>query len=75
MAWRRWTRYRPDVLLLDQRLPDGLGTENLAAMLEVCPRMKVLLVTAGDTDDVLALGRTGGRGGRDPQGKASGPPW
>ena len=63
------TRYRPDVLLLDQRLPDGLGTDNLAAMLEVCPRMKVLLVTAGDTDDVLALAVLAGAAGVIPKGK------
>ena len=62
-------RYRPDVLLLDQRLPDGLGTDILEAMLVECPRMKVLLVTAGDTDDVLARAIMAGASGVIPKGK------
>lgn len=62
-------RCQPDVLLLDQRLPDGLGTDSLAAMLSMCPRMKVLLVTAGDTDDVLALAILAGAAGVIPKGK------
>lgn len=62
-------RFQPDVLLLDQRLPDGLGTDILAAMLVECPRMKVLLVTAGDTDDVLARGVLAGASGIVPKGK------
>jgi two-component system response regulator DevR len=62
-------RYRPDVLLLDQRLPDGLGTDSLEAMLTECPSMKVLIVTAGDTDDVLARAIMGGAAGVIPKGK------
>lgn len=46
-------RHRPAVLLLDQRLPDGLGTSVLPEMLVASPRTKVLLVTAVDSDDVL----------------------
>ena len=46
-------RLRPAVLLLDQRLPDGLGTSVLPEMLVVSPRTKVLLVTAVDSDDVI----------------------
>ncbi len=62
-------RYRPDVLLLDQRLPDGLGTDSLAAMLAECPGMKVLMVTAGDTDDLLARAIMAGAAGVIPKGK------
>jgi DNA-binding NarL/FixJ family response regulator len=64
-------RYRPDVLLLDQRLPDGLGTDSVAAMLAVCPPMKVLLVTAGDTDDVLTSAVMAGAAGVIPKGKSA----
>lgn len=53
-------RHRPDVLLLAQRLPDGLGTDSLAALLSVCPRMKVLMVTVDDSDDLLVLAITRG---------------
>ncbi len=38
-------RHRPDVLLLDQALPDGLGTDILPTMLEIHPTLKVLLIT------------------------------
>lgn len=46
-------RHRPDVCLLDQRLPDGLGTDLLPQLLAASPSTKVLLVTGSDTDDVL----------------------
>jgi two-component system, NarL family, nitrate/nitrite response regulator NarL len=62
-------RHRPDVLLLDQRLPDGLGTDSLAAMLQANPPMKVLLVTGGDSDDVLARAIMAGAAGVIPKGK------
>jgi DNA-binding NarL/FixJ family response regulator len=62
-------RHTPDVLLLDQRLPDGLGTDSIAGMLEVCPRMKVLLITAGDSDEVLARAVMAGAAGVIPKGK------
>jgi DNA-binding NarL/FixJ family response regulator len=64
-------RYLPDVLLLDQRLPDGLGTEYVAAMLAACPPMKVLVVTAGDTDEVLASAVLAGAAGVIPKGKSA----
>ena len=63
-------RYRPDVLLLDQRLPDGLGTDSVEAMLAACPSMKVLLVTAGDTDDVLTSAIIAGSAVVIPMGKS-----
>lgn len=56
-------RHQPDVLLLDQRLPDGLGTDALPALLEASPRTRVLLVTAADTDDVLLRAVEGGCAG------------
>lgn len=62
-------RHRPDVLLLDQRLPDGLGTDSIAGMLDACPRMKVLLITAGDSDEVLARAVMAGAAGVIPKGK------
>lgn len=59
--------HRPDVLLLDQRLSDGLGTESLPTMLAVCPRMKVLMVTGDDSDDLLARAITAGAVGVVPK--------
>lgn len=46
-------RLQPDVLLLGQLLPDGLGTDHLAAMLGVCPQLKVLMLTADHSDDLV----------------------
>ena len=62
-------RHRPDVLLLDQRLPDGLGTDLLPTLLNRCPTMKVLLVTAADSDDVLTRAIEGGAAGFIPKGE------
>jgi two-component system, NarL family, nitrate/nitrite response regulator NarL len=46
-------RHRPDVLLLDHWLPDGFGAEQIPALLEICGSMKILLVTADDSDAVV----------------------
>lgn len=46
-------RHQPTVLLLDQSLPDGLGTDLMPALHKASPGTRVLLVTAADTDDVL----------------------
>jgi DNA-binding NarL/FixJ family response regulator len=54
MALDAVERHRPDVLLLDQILPDGRGTDVLPGLLASCPSMKALLVTARDRDDLLA---------------------
>jgi len=45
--------HRPDVCLLDQRLPDGLGTDVLPGYLAASPGTRILLLTGSDTDDVL----------------------
>lgn len=62
-------RHNPDVLLLDQRLPDGLGTDLLPTLLDRCPAMKVLLVTASDSDDVLTRAIEAGAAGFIPKGE------
>jgi DNA-binding NarL/FixJ family response regulator len=62
-------RHRPDVLLLDQRLPDGVGTDILKTVLRISPTMKVLLVTASDTDEVLARAIEAGAAGVIAKGK------
>lgn len=46
-------RHRPDVCLLDQRLPDGLGTDLVPHLLAASPGTKVLLVTGDDSIDLL----------------------
>lgn len=46
-------RRQPDVCLLDQRLPDGLGTDLVPRLVAASPSTKVLLVTGDDSVDVL----------------------
>jgi two-component system response regulator DevR len=47
------SRLHPDVVLLDQRLPDGLGTDLLPELLAASPTTKVVLVTAESSDATL----------------------
>jgi DNA-binding NarL/FixJ family response regulator len=55
--------HRPDVLLLDQRLPDGLGTDILPAVLAAWPKLKVIVVTGVAGDDVVVAAMNGGAAG------------
>lgn len=52
--------HQPDVCLLDQRLPDGLGTDLVPSLLKASPRTRIILVTGSDTDDVLRRALEGG---------------
>ena len=45
---------RPDVVLMDYRLPDGTGTRAAQAMVADRPSTKVVIVTATDDDMLLA---------------------
>jgi DNA-binding NarL/FixJ family response regulator len=56
-------RHQPDVLLLDQRLPDGLGTDLLPALKQSSPRTRVVLLTGSDSEDVLRRALEGGCAG------------
>ena len=60
--------HRPDVVLLDQRLPEGLGTDLLPTIFKISPNLKVLLVTGGDSDEDLVRAITGGAMGLIPKG-------
>ena len=37
---------RPDILFLDNNLPDGFGWEKAANLLEACPRLQLHLISA-----------------------------
>lgn len=43
----------PDVLLLDRRLPDGDGIEAIAELRRLRPEVRVVVLTATDSDQVL----------------------
>lgn len=46
-------RYTPDVVLMDQALPDGLGTDVARRILGRWPETRVLMLTASEDEDVL----------------------
>jgi DNA-binding NtrC family response regulator len=43
----------PDIVLLDQRLPDGLGTDNIPIVLQVAPDARIILMTAYGEADII----------------------
>lgn len=54
---------RPDVVLLDIRLPDGSGVDACGEILEQCPNTRVLFLTSyADDDTVLAAVLAGAHG-------------
>lgn len=62
-ARRRADVVKPDVVLMDMRLGDGDGVQATAAVLEVSPSSKVLVLSASDEhDDVLQAVKAGALG-------------
>lgn len=62
-ARRRAAAVRPDVVLMDMRLPDGDGRVATAAVLSVSPDSRVLVLSASDErDDVLEAVKAGATG-------------
>lgn len=62
-ARRRANVVHPAVVLMDMRLSDGDGAEAVAAVLEVSPESRVLVLSAsGERDDVLQAVKAGAIG-------------
>ncbi|GKS57053.1 DNA-binding response regulator [Nitrospira sp.] len=62
-AVREAQRLKPDVVLLDIRLPDGSGIEACREILATCPHTKVLFLTSyADDDTVRAAVLSGAQG-------------
>lgn len=55
-------RLKPDVVLLDLRLPDGNGVDLCREILGACPQTRVLFLTAHDDDAELAATVAGAQG-------------
>lgn len=51
---RRATLVRPDVMLVDLRLPDGTGIDLMAQLRSVLPDVRPIVLTSFDDDDALA---------------------
>jgi DNA-binding NarL/FixJ family response regulator len=62
-AGRRAAATRPDVVLMDMQLPDGNGAGATAAVLDVSPDSRVLVLSASsERDDVLDAVKAGASG-------------
>jgi DNA-binding NarL/FixJ family response regulator len=62
-ARRRAAVVKPDVVLMDMRLADGTGAQATAAVLEVSPTSRVLVLSASaERDDVLHAVKAGATG-------------
>lgn len=56
-------RIKPDVVLMDIRLPDGDGVQACSDILEQCPQTRVLFLTSyADDDTILAAVLAGAHG-------------
>jgi two-component system, NarL family, response regulator DevR len=62
-AIRRIPALRPDVALLDVRLPDGTGIEVCRAVRAVDPGIQALMITSFDDDDARAAALLAGAAG------------
>ncbi len=56
-------REQPDVVLLDEHLPDGLGSTELLAFREAAPGAKILMFTNEDSPGTLSRASEGGAAG------------
>lgn len=62
-ARRRAAVVTPDVVLVDMRLVDGTGAQATAAVLEVSPKSRILVLSASaERDDVLQAVKAGATG-------------
>ncbi len=62
-ARRRAAVVKPDVVLMDMQLADGTGAQATAAVLDVSPSSRVLVLSASDErDDVLEAVKAGATG-------------
>ncbi len=62
-ATRRIPALRPDVAVLDARLPDGSGIETCRAVRSLDPSIAALIVTSYDDDQALAAAVAAGAAG------------
>lgn len=62
-ARRRAAVVKPDVVVMDMRLADGTGAQATAAVLEVSPSSRILVLSASaERDDVLQAVKAGATG-------------
>ncbi len=43
-------KYKPEIVFLDNHLPDGVGIEFIPTIKEICPQTRILMITAHNSD-------------------------
>ncbi len=43
-------KYKPEIVFLDNHLPDGVGIDFIPTIKEISPRTKILMITAHNSD-------------------------
>ena len=74
-ATARIPALRPDVAVLDARLPDGSGIEVCRAVRAVDPTIRALILTSYDDDEALFAAIMAGAAGLRAQGDHAAPTW
>jgi len=54
---------KPDVVLLDHRLPDGLGAHAVGALLALCPTARIVILSAAADDSAVLVATEQGASG------------
>jgi two-component system nitrate/nitrite response regulator NarL len=62
-AQRKAERLQPDVILLDNHLPGVAGVQAIPALLEACPRARVIMLTVSEDEQDLAAALRAGAAG------------
>lgn len=62
-AFEKCKVFRPDVVLMDMRMPDYDGAYGIAAIKEVHPEIRVLVLTTFDDDETIQKALSGGADG------------
>lgn len=62
-AFEKCNVFRPDVVLMDMRMPDYDGAYGIAAIKEVHPEIRVLVLTTFDDDETIQKALSGGADG------------
>ena len=62
-AIRQAQRLQPDVILLDNHLPGVAGVQAIPALLQACPRTRVLMLTVSEDEQDLAAALRAGASG------------
>ena len=67
-AFEKCKVFRPDVVLMDMRMPDYDGEYGIRAIKEQCPEIRVLVLTTFDDEETVRKAVSGGADGASDSG-------